>query len=115
MAQSKTTAFAARWNYTVLCEVDIMEHFKFKCKVGFDGRLYGGGWCHESVIPNPLPPDEILFDDLSGMTEGFYTDYLWDGRKLIYSPVPTTGEPADTETETSFTRINENEEEVTYQ
>lgn len=92
-----------------------MEHFKFKCKVGLDGRLYGGGWCHESVIPNPLPPDEILFDDLSGMTEGFYTAYLWDGINLIYSPVPKVDEPADTETETAFTQINENEEEVTYQ
>jgi hypothetical protein len=91
-----------------------MEHFKFKCKVNSDGRLYGGGWCHESVIPNPLPPDEILFDDLSGMTEGFYTDYLWDGANLIYSPVPKVEEPVNTETETVFTQTNENEEEVTY-
>ena len=92
-----------------------MKHFKFKCKVASDGRLYGGGWCHESVIPNPLPPDEILFDDLSGMTEGFYTDYLWDGINLIYSPIPTVDEPAVIETETVFTQTNENEEEVTYQ
>lgn len=107
--------FAVRWNYTVLYEVNIMKHFKFKCKVGLDGRLYGGGWCHESVIPNPLPPDEILFDDLSGMTEGFYTDYLWDGAKLIYSPVPKVEEPVSAETKTAFTQTNENEEEVTYQ
>lgn len=53
-----------------------MKHFKFKCKVCSDGRLYAGGWCHESVIPNPLPPDEILLDDLCGITHGFYTDYL---------------------------------------
>lgn len=92
-----------------------MKHFKFKCRVCSDGRLYAGGWCHESVIPNPLPPDEILFDDLSGMTEGFYTDYLWDGAKLIYSPVPTSDEPVIAEAETAFTQINENEEEVTYQ
>mgnify|MGYP004544936817 FL=1 len=71
-----------------------MEHFKFKCKVGLDGRLYGGGWCHESVIPNPLPPDEILLDDLSGITKGFYTDYIWDGEKLFYSPPEPPAEPA---------------------
>lgn len=92
-----------------------MEHFKFKCKVASDGRLYDGGWCHESVIPNPLPSDEILFDDLSGMAEGFYTDYLWDGINLIYSPIPTVDEPVASETETVFTQTNENEEEVTYQ
>lgn len=92
-----------------------MKHFKFKCRVCSDGRLYEGGWCHESVIPNPLPPDEILFDDLSGMTEGFYTDYLWDGAHLIYSPVQTVDEPDNTETETAFTQTNENEEKVTYQ
>lgn len=63
-----------------------MEHFKFKCKVCSDGRLYAGGWCHESILPNPLPPDEILLDDLSGISKGSYTDYLWDGEKLIYSP-----------------------------
>lgn len=71
-----------------------MKHFKFKCKVCSDGRLYGGGWCHESVIPNPLPPDEILLDDLSGITQGFYTDYLWDGEKLIYRPPEPSAEPA---------------------
>lgn len=92
-----------------------MEHFKFKCKVNSDGRLYDGGWCHESVIPNPLPSDEILFDDLSGMTEGFYTDYLWDGINLIYSPVQIIDEPATTETETVFSQIDKQEEEVTYQ
>lgn len=92
-----------------------MKHFKFKCRVCSDGRLYAGGWCHESVIPNPLPPDEILFDDLSGMTEGFYTDYLWDGAKLIYSPVLKVDEPVNTKTETDFTQTNENEEKVTYQ
>lgn len=92
-----------------------MEHFKFKCKVGLDGRLYGGGWCHESVIPNPLPSNEILFDDLLGMTEGFYTDYLWDGANLIYSPVLTSDEPVNAEAETAFTQTNENEEGVTYQ
>jgi len=48
------------------------------------------------------------------MTEGFYTDYLWDGAKLIYSPVPKVEEPVNTETETVFTQTNENEEEVTY-
>lgn len=71
-----------------------MKHFKFKCRVCSDGRLYGGGWCHESVIPNPLPPDEILLDDLSGITQGFYTDYLWDGEKLIYHPPELSAEPA---------------------
>ena len=105
----KTMRFAARWNYTVLYEVDIMEHFKFKCKVGLDGRLYSGGWCHESVIPNPLPPDEILLDDLSSITQGFYTDYLWDGKKLIYSPPESPAAPvpavqiADDGTEVTYT------------
>ena len=73
-----------------------MKHFKFKCRVCSDGRLYGGGWCHESVIPSPLPPDEILLDDLSGITQGFYTDYLWDGEKLIYRPPEPSAEPAPT-------------------
>ena len=71
-----------------------MKHFKSKCKVCSDGRLYAGGWCHESVIPNPLPPDEILLDDLSGITHGFYTDYLWDGKNLIYHPPEPSAEPA---------------------
>ena len=71
-----------------------MKHFKFKCKVCSDGQLYAGGWCHESVIPNPLPPDEILLDDLSGITHGFYTDYLWDGENLIYHPPEPSAEPA---------------------
>ena len=70
-----------------------MEHFKFKCKVCSDGRLYAGGWCHESIIPHPLPPDEILLDDLSGIPDSDYTNYLWDGAKLVYSPV----EPEATE------------------
>lgn len=68
-----------------------MEHYKFKCKVCSDGRLYAGGWCHESIIPDPLPPNELLLDDLSGITEGFYTDYVWDGETLVYRPP----EPAD--------------------
>ena len=33
-----------------------MEHYKFKCKVCSDGRLYAGGWCHESIIPDPRRP-----------------------------------------------------------
>ena len=71
-----------------------MKHFKFKCRACPEGRLYQGAWGHESVIPNPLPPDEILLDDLSGITQGFYTDYLWDGEKLIYRPPEASAEPA---------------------
>lgn len=88
-----------------------MEHFKFKCKVCSDGRLYAGGWCHESVIPKPLPPNEILLDDLSAVTRGSYTDYLWDedAQKLIYSPAEKPAEVTAPAVQTTDTGT-----EVTY-
>lgn len=88
-----------------------MKHFKFKCRVCSDGRLYAGGWCHESVIPNPLPPDEILLDDLSGITHGFYTDYLWDGETLTYSPAV---QPDASPAAESTVQIKNDGTEVTY-
>lgn len=89
-----------------------MEHFKFKCKLCSDGRLYAGGWCHESIIPSPLPPDELLLDDLSDIPNGDYTNYLWDGEKLIYSPV----EPEAVEAPTSpVVKTRDDGTEVIYQ
>ena len=85
-----------------------MEHYKFKCKVCSDGRLYAGGWCHESILPDPLPPNELLLDDLSGITEGFYTDYVWGGEKLVYRPAEppadsaASGSPTPDEVEMTY-------------
>lgn len=61
------------------------QGYKYKCKICSDGRLYEGGWIHKSVIPAPLPYNEVLFDDFPENTNGG-ADYLWDGESLILSP-----------------------------
>ncbi len=61
------------------------EGFKWKCKISADGRLYNGAWIHESVMPDPLPEDEITFDEFPETDNGG-ADYIWDGETLTYSP-----------------------------
>lgn len=64
-----------------------MTGYKYKCKICSDGRLYDGGWIHESVVPRPLPFNEMIFDDFPENANGG-SDYLWNGVKLLYDPQP---------------------------
>lgn len=59
---------------------------KWKCKISSDGRLYNGVWINESVIPDPLPNDEIVFDNFQDDKKGG-NDYIWNGKSLVYSPI----------------------------
>ncbi|MCI6210213.1 MAG: hypothetical protein MR633_03740 [Faecalibacterium prausnitzii] len=72
------------------------DGYKFKCKICSDGRLYEGGWAHESVIPDPLPFNEVLFDEFPETSNGG-ADYVWDGKILTYSPAAVE-EPAPVQT-----------------
>ena len=67
------------------------DHMKWKCKICSDGRLYNGAWIHDSVIPSPLPYDEILFDEFPETDNGG-CDYIWDGEALQYSPAEAVPE-----------------------
>lgn len=67
-----------------------MIGYKYKCKICSDGRLYDGGWIHESVIPNPLPYNEVLFDEFPENSNGG-ADYVWNGETLTYQPTKLEG------------------------
>lgn len=67
------------------------EGLKWKCKICSDGRLYGGAWINETVVPDPLPFNEVLFDEFPENDNGG-CDYIWDGEKLTYSPAETASE-----------------------
>lgn len=60
---------------------------KFMCKVCSDGRIYSGGWGVEDVIPNPLPDNCMVFDEFPEDWEDGGSHYVWDGEKLVYSPL----------------------------
>ena len=59
---------------------------KWKCKISSDGRLYNGVWINESVIPDPLPNDEIVIDNFQDDKKGG-NDYIWNAQSLVYSPI----------------------------
>lgn len=61
--------------------------FKWKCKIGPDGRLGEGAWFSERIIPRDLPADELLFEEFPDTTNGG-ADYVWDGKELHYVPLP---------------------------
>lgn len=62
-----------------------MNDYKFYCKVCSDGRLYNGAMTLKDVIPNPLPLNALVLDDVpANILDG--SGYIWDGEKLIYSP-----------------------------
>lgn len=75
------------------------DGMKWKCKICADGRLYNGAWIHESILPKPLPYNEVAFDEFPETTNGG-ADYIWNGEALLYSPVEQAEQP---------------EEEVTYE
>lgn len=63
------------------------QDYFYQCKIDPTGRLYYGSWTHKSVLPKQLPEDEVLFEEFPDNTNGG-RDYLWDGTKLTYSPLP---------------------------
>lgn len=77
------------------------EGFQWKCKICSDGRLYDGAWIHKSIIPNPLPYNEVLFDEFPENTN-CGADYLWDGETLTYSPAEQPA-PQSEEEEVTYT------------
>lgn len=60
---------------------------KFLCKVCSDGRIYSGGWTANEIIPNPLPDGYMAFEDFPDDWEDGGSHYVWDGEKLVYSPL----------------------------
>lgn len=64
--------------------------FKYVAKICSDGRLYDGGWVNEDYTPSPDTPGLVILDDfpVDDTAKHGGSDYLWDGEKLIYSPVP---------------------------
>lgn len=74
-----------------------------------DGRLYNGAWYHISFLPVP-EPNEAVFDEFPETGNGTScSDYVWDGKKLIYSPPESPAAPvpavqiADDGTEVTYT------------
>ena len=63
-----------------------MANCFYQCKVKPDGRVYYGSWTHKSVLPHPLPEDELLFEEVPDDIGGGDA-YIWDGEKLVYSPL----------------------------
>lgn len=62
-----------------------MSKYKFYCKVCSDGRLYNGCMALAAYLPDPLPPNTLVLDNVPpGICDG--SAYIWDGEKLIYSP-----------------------------
>ena len=69
------------------------EGFKYLAKVCSDGRLYNGAWYHISFLPVP-EPNEAVFDEFPETGNGTScSDYVWDGKKLIYSPPESPAAP----------------------
>lgn len=64
--------------------------FKYVAKICSDGRLYDGGWVNEDYTPSPDTPGLVILDDFPTDDTAKHggSDYLWDGEKLTYDPVP---------------------------
>lgn len=63
------------------------KDYLYKCKIDETGRLYYGAWIHKSVLPHPIPENEVAFEKFPDNTNGG-ADYLWDGQTLTYAPLP---------------------------
>ena len=72
------------------------KDFVYQCKVKPDGRLYYGSWTHKSILPRPLPENELIFEEVPD-TIGGGDDYIWNGEELIYSPLPEESEETNAE------------------
>lgn len=72
------------------------KDYLYKCKIDETGRLYYGVWIHKSVMPYPMPEDEVAFEDFPDNTNGG-ADYLWDGQTLTYAPLPEETEETHAE------------------
>ncbi len=67
------------------------EGYLYRCTVEPDGRIKNGGWGLKNVIPKSLPSNQMLFEDFPANSNGG-NDYIWDGRNLIFSPLPEESE-----------------------
>lgn len=63
------------------------QDYFYQCKIDETGRLYYGAWIHKSVLPHPMPEDEVTFEEFPENANGG-ADYLWDGQTLTYAPLP---------------------------
>lgn len=72
------------------------DGYLYQCTVCPDGRIKNGGWTLKSVIPKTLPPDQMLFEDFPANSKGG-NDYIWDGKKLTFDPLPEESEEANAE------------------
>lgn len=64
--------------------------FLYVAKICSDGRIYDGGWVNRDYAPAADTPGIVVLNDFPTDDTAKYggSDYLWDGEKLIYSPVP---------------------------
>lgn len=70
-----------------------MGEYKYYAKICSDGRLYNGCMALSKIIPNPLPVNTVVLENVpSDICDGH--NYIWDGETLTYDPV--SREDADT-------------------
>lgn len=75
-----------------------MSEYKFYCEISSDGRLRNGGLTLTDVIPYPLPENTIVIDNVpDDICDG--RNYIWDGDKLVYSPIEEEAPEDETEIE----------------